>query len=51
MILLIMSLVCAILAVVLLSIVAYREHKSLKHQKEKHERAVKILRRKVGYPL
>ena len=49
MILLIISLICATLAVGLLLIVAYREHSYLKQQKEKHVRSTKILRRKVGY--
>lgn len=47
MILLIMSIICATLAVILLLIVAYRENKILKLEKEKHDREIKILRRKA----
>jgi len=48
MILLIISFICATLAVILLGVAAYREHTYLKKQKEKHDRSIKILRRKVG---
>ena len=46
--LLISALICALLAIILLIVVAYREHKYLKSQKEIYDRKIKILRRKVG---
>jgi len=45
----IISLSCATLAVILLLIVARREHTYLKNKKEKDERKIKARKSKVAY--